>query len=86
MLRGQNTESQSVSSVVTARVRRYRARQRKAGLKSIQLWVPDTTRPAFIAECQRQAAKVSRSSTERQLIREMEWLIVDRESGTDLWA
>lgn len=36
------------------RMRGYRARQQAAGLRLIQLWVPDTRSKRFAAECKRQ--------------------------------
>jgi len=32
---------------------------RAAGLRPVQIWVPDTRRPDFAAECRRQAALVA---------------------------
>ena len=40
---------------VNARVQKYRDAQRMAELHLVQLWVPDTRRPDFAAECQRQS-------------------------------
>ena len=40
---------------VNARIQKYRDAQRLAGLRLVQLWVPDTRRPDFAAECQRQS-------------------------------
>ncbi|OGA06096.1 MAG: hypothetical protein A2W68_17080 [Betaproteobacteria bacterium RIFCSPLOWO2_02_64_14] len=40
---------------VNERMRSYRVRQRAAGLRLIQLWVPDTRSPDFAAECRRQS-------------------------------
>lgn len=34
----------------------YRTRQGAAGLRRVQLWVPDTRSPVFISECRRQSA------------------------------
>jgi len=54
---------------VNARVQKYRDAQRKAGLRLVQLWVPDTRRPDFAAECQRQsrlAAQVDKADKEMQ--------------------
>ncbi len=48
-------------------VEQYRARMRKAGLRLIQLWVPDTRAAGFAAECRRQsqaAAKKKRLENE----------------------
>ena len=44
-----------VTTHVNARVQKYRDAQRMAGLRLVQLWVPDTRRPDFAAECQRQS-------------------------------
>ena len=38
------------------RMRGYRVRQRAAGLRLVQLWVPDTRSPVFAEECRRQSA------------------------------
>ena len=35
------------------RVQRHRDRLRAAGLRPVQIWVPDTTRPGFAEECRR---------------------------------
>lgn len=36
-------------------VGRYRDRMRKAGLRLVQLWVPDLNSPGFASECRRQS-------------------------------
>jgi len=36
------------------RVKRRRDKMRAAGLRPIQIWVPDTRAPHFAAECRRQ--------------------------------
>ena len=33
----------------------YRARMRAAGLRPVQIWLPDTRSPEFIAQCQHEA-------------------------------
>ena len=43
------------------RVRAYRERLRKQGLRPIQLWVPDTRSPDFAAEAHRQSLLAARS-------------------------
>ncbi len=40
---------------VTERVRKRRDALRMAGLRPVQIWVPDTRRAGFAAECQRQS-------------------------------
>jgi hypothetical protein len=37
------------------RMRGYRARQKAAGMRLVQLWLPDTRSRRFAAECQRQS-------------------------------
>ena len=44
---------------VSERVQRRREALRAAGLRPVQIWVPDTRRPGFAAECRRQAALVA---------------------------
>lgn len=44
------------------RVRDHRARMRAAGLRPIQIWVPDTRSEAFRAQAHRQSLAVARSS------------------------
>lgn len=40
----------------------YRARMRAAGLRPIQIWVPDTRSEAFRGEAHRQSLAVARSA------------------------
>lgn len=44
---------------VSERVQKRRDALRAAGLRPVQIWVPDTRRPGFAAECRRQAALVA---------------------------
>jgi len=44
---------------VKDRVSSYRSRQRAAGFKSVQLWIPDPASPGFAEECQRQSRIVA---------------------------
>jgi hypothetical protein len=43
---------------VNERMKSYRVRQRAAGLRLVQLWVPDTRSPVFAAECRRQSTQL----------------------------
>ena len=43
------------------RVQRYRDSLRAAGMRPVQIWVPDTRRPGFDAECRRQSRLVTRA-------------------------
>jgi len=44
---------------LTQRVQKRRAALRAAGLRPVQIWVPDTRRPGFADECRRQARAVA---------------------------
>ncbi len=45
-------------NTVIERVQRRRDKLRDAGLRPIQIWVPDTRRAGFAAECARQSRLV----------------------------
>lgn len=45
----------------TSRVQKHRAKLRKAGMKPVQIWVPDTTSKAFMAECERQSRLIAQA-------------------------
>lgn len=49
-------------------MRRYRARQRAAGLRPVQIWVPDTRAPGFADEARRQSLLSARHPSEREVI------------------
>jgi len=56
-----------LATSIAERVQKRRAALRKAGLRPIQLWVPDTRRPEFADECRRQsklAAQTDMADTE----------------------
>jgi Protein of unknown function (DUF3018) len=46
---------------IADRVSKHRAGLRAAGLRPVQLWVPDTRAPEFARECQRQSALVAQA-------------------------
>lgn len=46
---------------VNQRVQKHRDALRTAGLRPVQLWVPDTRRPGFEEECQRQCKLVAKA-------------------------
>jgi hypothetical protein len=48
-----------MASSTAARVRKRRAALRQAGLRPVQIWVPDTRRPGFAEECRRQSRLVA---------------------------
>ena len=72
-----------MAASVAARVQKRRDALRKAGLRPVQIWVPDTRRPDFAAECRRQsrlAAKADRA--DRALQKFMDAALAD----VDGWA
>jgi Protein of unknown function (DUF3018). len=63
-------------------VQRYRDRMRDAGLRLVQVWVPDTRASGFVEECRRQslaAKKVRRAERDA-----MEW--VEANGDTEGWT
>jgi hypothetical protein len=46
---------------VNARVQKHRDAMRMAGLRPVQIWVPDTRRPDFAQECRRQSLLVAQA-------------------------
>ncbi|WP_081627094.1 antitoxin MazE family protein [Bordetella sp. FB-8] len=47
------------TTTVNARVQKHRASLRAAGLRPVQIWVPDTRRQEFAQECLRQSRAVA---------------------------
>ena len=52
-----------MATPVAVRVQKRRAALRLAGLRPVQIWVPDTRRPDFAKECKRQSRLASQSDT-----------------------
>ncbi len=46
---------------VNVRVQKYRDAMRMAGLRPVQIWVPDTRQPGFEEECRRQSRIASQA-------------------------
>ncbi|MFP4209326.1 MAG: antitoxin MazE family protein [Wenzhouxiangella sp.] len=56
---------------IRERVAAYRINLRRAGLRPIQLWVPDARRPGFAQECRRQSGLLQGDRHEEKT---MAWL------------
>lgn len=56
----------AVRQKVSDRVRKHRAALRAAGLRPIQMWVPDVRSRAFAAKAHRQSLAVARSPHARE--------------------
>lgn len=50
-----------MQTTVSERVQKHRAGLRAAGLRPVQIWVPDTRRPDFVDECKRQSRLAAQS-------------------------
>ncbi|MDR0238700.1 MAG: antitoxin MazE family protein [Deltaproteobacteria bacterium] len=55
---------------VNERVQKYRNALRMAGLRPVQIWVPDTRRRDFAEECQRQCRLASQADMADTSIRQ----------------
>ena len=60
------------------RARRYREKMRAAGLKPVQVWVWDTSRPGFAEECRRQSALLRNDPQEKDILQWIEG-VADKE-------
>jgi hypothetical protein len=60
----------------TARVQKHRDKLRKAGMRPVQIWVPDTRCPGFAEECRRQSMALKGDLHEKEI---MDWI----EAATD---
>ena len=60
--------------------RRYREKQRQAGLRQIQLWVLDTRNAGFAAECRRQSALLRNDPQEAEVL---DW--IEAAADTEGW-
>jgi hypothetical protein len=49
---------------IKERVSSFRSRQRAAGFKSVQIWIPDPKAPGFAEECRRQSLVIAKDAEE----------------------
>lgn len=69
---------------VNSRVQKHRDALRMAGLRPVQIWVPDTRRPNFAEECRRQtrlAAQADKTDADMQHF--MDEALADLDSWTE---
>jgi len=57
---------------IRTRVASHRQRLRAAGLRPVQIWVPDTRRPGFAEECRRQSLTLREDPAEQVALHFME--------------
>ncbi|MGY1489338.1 antitoxin MazE family protein [Methylobacillus pratensis] len=55
-----------MASIVNDRVRKHRDALRMAGLRPVQIWVPDTRKASFAAECKRQSQLITKAESTDQ--------------------
>lgn len=68
---------------VNARVRKHRDALRMAGLRPVQIWVPDTRRPDFAEECRRQCRLVTQTDASDTAMQQfMDEALTDMEGWT----
>jgi hypothetical protein len=57
-----------MSTTTSLRVQKYREALRAAGLRPVQIWVPDTRRAGFAEECRRQSLSLRNDGHERKTL------------------
>lgn len=60
-----------MSTATSARVQKHRDALREAGLRPLQIWVPDTRREGFAEECRRQSLSIQNDAAEQD---NLDWL------------
>ena len=63
------------------RVRRRRDKLRAAGLRPVQIWVPDTRAAGFAAECARQVQVIRDAETAESMAEDEAWFEVSDKTG-----
>jgi antidote-toxin recognition MazE-like antitoxin len=65
------------------RVERRRAKLRAAGLRPVQIWVPDTRAAGFADECRRQSRLIRDSETDASRAEDEAWAIASWEAASN---
>ena len=71
---------------VAVRVQKRRDALRSAGLRPVQIWVPDTRRPDFAVECKRQSRLAAEAEKSDVADAEMQEFMDAVLSDVDGWA
>ncbi len=73
-----------MSMTLNARVRKHRNALRMAGLRPVQIWVPDTRRPDFAEECRRQSRLAAQAdTTDTDMLRLLDASLADVDGWTE---
>jgi len=68
---------------VNTRVQKHRDALRMAGLRPVQIWVPDTRRPDFAEECRRQSRLAAQADmTDTDMLLFMDETLADVDGWT----
>ena len=65
---------------VAERVGKYRTRMREAGLRPIQIWVPDTRQEGFAERCRQQSLALADDPLEQETLD-----VIEASLDTDGW-
>ncbi len=63
----------------SGRVKKHREALRAAGLRPVQIWLPDSRKPGFAEECRRQSRRLRNDPQEKRVLnwlakaKEKEW-------------
>ena len=57
-----------MGSAITQRVRKHREQLRAAGLRPVQLWLPDTTSESFRKKCERESLLLANDPHEAETL------------------
>lgn len=69
---------------VNSRVQKHRDALRMAGLRPVQIWVPDTRRPDFAEECRRQCRLAAQADiADRSMQRFMDEALAEVDGWTE---
>ena len=69
---------------VNVRVQKHRDALRMAGLRPVQIWVPDTRRPDFVQECRRQCRLVVQADMAQTVMQQfMDEALTDADGWTE---
>ncbi|WP_342235814.1 antitoxin MazE family protein [Inquilinus sp. OTU3971] len=60
-----------MATPVSKRVQKRRESLRAAGLRPLQIWVPDTRQPGFAEECRRQSLLVAKADAADRDLQEL---------------
>lgn len=72
-----------MAASITQRVQKRRDALRRAGLRPVQIWVPDTRQPGFDVECRRQSQLAAQSDlADTELLAVMEAVLADVDGWT----